>query len=228
MWISTSLPVNTSDICCHLKAHHGPVPKSRSSKIGQFHKKSRTFNPSSAFSNFYPHLITDFWITVPLMQLTHKGTPWHFSMSAIRLEALKKAFTTAPVHYHWILDTQITVETDASNYTLTAVFQLWHQMANCTPLRSTPGPFPAPDSTMMSTTKSSLRFLKLSNEGNFISKALELSNSTVSQSTELAILFNDQILTCQQAWWSEYLSGFNLTFVSITGKLGTKLNALTR
>src|SRR5882724_13569409 len=45
---STSLPANTSDICCHLKASPWPHTNSRSSKIGQFHEKSRTFNHSSA------------------------------------------------------------------------------------------------------------------------------------------------------------------------------------
>src|SRR5882724_11745215 len=45
---STSLPANTSDICCHLKASPWPHTNSRSSKIGQFHEKSRIFNLSSA------------------------------------------------------------------------------------------------------------------------------------------------------------------------------------
>src|SRR5882724_1958746 len=45
---STSLPVNTSDICCHPKALPWPHTKSRLSNIGQFHEKSRTFNPSMA------------------------------------------------------------------------------------------------------------------------------------------------------------------------------------
>src|SRR5882724_546292 len=45
---STSLPANTSDICCHLKASPWPLTKFKSSKIGQYHKKSRIFNLSSA------------------------------------------------------------------------------------------------------------------------------------------------------------------------------------
>src|SRR5882724_11171638 len=45
---STSLPVNTLDICCHLKASPWPHTKFKSSKIGQHHKKSRIFNHSSA------------------------------------------------------------------------------------------------------------------------------------------------------------------------------------
>src|SRR5882724_8350345 len=44
----TSLPVNTSDICCHLKASPWPHTKFKSSKIGQHHEKSRTFNPCLA------------------------------------------------------------------------------------------------------------------------------------------------------------------------------------
>src|SRR5882724_4516397 len=45
---STSLLANTSDICCHLKGSPWPHTKSRSFKIGQYHKKSRIFNLSSA------------------------------------------------------------------------------------------------------------------------------------------------------------------------------------
>src|SRR5882724_4530188 len=45
---SMSLPVNTLDICCHPKASPWPRTKSRLSKIGQYHEKSRTFNPSLA------------------------------------------------------------------------------------------------------------------------------------------------------------------------------------
>src|SRR5882724_8338397 len=64
-------------------------------------------------------------ITIPLTHLTHKGTLWHFSNEChSALEALKKAFTTALVLTHWIPDTQITVETDASDYALPAVLSI--------------------------------------------------------------------------------------------------------
>src|SRR5882672_4010379 len=76
-----------------------------------------------SFTNFYHCFIYGYSeITIPLMCLTHKGTPWHFSDECCSaFEALKKAFTTALVLTHWILDTQITVETDASDYALAAV-----------------------------------------------------------------------------------------------------------
>src|SRR5882724_3002825 len=56
-------------------------------------------------------------------------------------------------------------------------FQLQHQMANCIPLRSTPGPFPFRNSTMTSTTKSSLRFLKPTNDGDITWKALDFRST---------------------------------------------------
>src|SRR5882724_5198394 len=122
---STSLPVNTLDICCHLKASPWPHTKFKSSKIGQYHEKSRMFNLSLALLTSTHFIYRYSEITVPLMHLTHKGTPWHFSDEChFAFEALKKAFTTAPVLTHWILDTQITVKTDASDYTLTTVLSI--------------------------------------------------------------------------------------------------------
>src|SRR5882724_11195837 len=52
-------------------------------------------------------------------------------------------------------------------------FQLRHQMVNYIPLHSTPRPFLLWNSTMTSTTKSSLRFLKRSNDGDITLKALD-------------------------------------------------------
>src|SRR5882724_11133091 len=51
-------------------------------------------------------------------------------------------------------------------------FQLQTQMANCTQLHSTPKHFPPQNSIMMFTTKSYSQFLKLSNNGDIILKAL--------------------------------------------------------
>jgi len=56
------------------------------------------------------------------MCLTCKGTLFHFSNECYSaFKAFKQAFTTALVLTHWIPDTQITVETEASDYALAAV-----------------------------------------------------------------------------------------------------------
>jgi len=54
------------------------------------------------FANFYRRFIFGYSeITVPLTRLTRKGTTWHFSDECrLAFEALKKAFTTAPVLTH--------------------------------------------------------------------------------------------------------------------------------
>ncbi len=59
------------------------------------------------------------------MRLTRKGATWHFTNeSQSAFHTLKKAFTMAPFLTHWLLDTPITVETDASDYALAAVLSI--------------------------------------------------------------------------------------------------------
>src|SRR6266481_6317454 len=72
------------------------------------------------FTNFYRRFIYKYSrITVLLTWLTHKGVPWHFTNEChSAFQTLKKAFTTAPVLTHWLPDTPITVETNASDYAL--------------------------------------------------------------------------------------------------------------
>ena len=78
------------------------------------------------FANFYHRFIYEYSrIVVPLTNLTCKNIPWNFTNEChSALNALKKAFTTALVLTHWILDTQITVETDASDYALAAILSI--------------------------------------------------------------------------------------------------------
>jgi len=80
------------------------------------------------------------------MWLTHKGTPWHFSDEChLAFEALKKAFTTALVLTHWILDTQITVKTDASNYAPATVLSITTPNGKLHPIASHSRTLSAPE-----------------------------------------------------------------------------------
>jgi len=88
------------------------------------------------------------------------------------LKHLKKAFTTAPVLTHWIPDTQITVETNTSNYAFTAVLLITTLNGEFHPIAFTPRPSLLQNSTTMWMTKSYLQFLKLSNNGDIILKVL--------------------------------------------------------
>src|SRR5467141_253104 len=82
---STSLPVNTSDTCCLLKASPWPHTKSRLSKIGLNLGKSRMFNPSSVSPTSTVVSFTD----IPKSQfrlcvLPTRVPPGTFPMSAIQ------------------------------------------------------------------------------------------------------------------------------------------------
>src|SRR5882724_1715210 len=89
-------------------------------------QRVKEIQPFLSFANFYHHFIYGYSkITIPLTCLTCNGTPWHFSNEFhSAFEALKKAFTTAPVLTHWIPDTQFTVKADASNYALATVLSI--------------------------------------------------------------------------------------------------------
>jgi len=105
----------------------------------------------------------------------HKGTPWHFSDQCnSAFEALKKAFTTAPVLTHWILDIQITVETDPSDYAFAAVpfnyDSQWWIAPDCIPLLEI---FCPGTQLGCPQQRATCNFLKLSNNGKHTLKALD-------------------------------------------------------
>ena len=80
-----------------------------------------------SFANFYYRFIHGYSdITVPLTELTRKGTPWDFMQDCRDAFAtLKKAFTTAPILTHWISNALLVVETDTSNYALATILSTY-------------------------------------------------------------------------------------------------------
>ena len=69
------------------------------------------------------------------MRLTCKGAPWDFSESyKLAFAALKGAFTSAPVLVHWVLDIQIIVETNTSNYALRAILSIYYVDSDIYPI----------------------------------------------------------------------------------------------
>src|SRR5882672_2563819 len=171
----TSLPANTSDTCCHPKASPWPLTRSRSSKIGPNPRKSRMFNPSSVSPTSTVVSFTD----IPKSQfrlriLPTRVPPGTFLMSAVQplkhLKRLSLQLRSLPIGFQTLkLQSRLTLLTMLSSLS----FRLPHQMASCTQLNSTPRLFPLWNSIMMSMTKSYLRYLKLSNDGDITSKALD-------------------------------------------------------
>src|SRR5882724_927533 len=109
------------------------------------------------------------------MCLTRKGTTWHFTNEChSAFEALKKDFTTAPVLTHWIPDTQITVKTAASEFSLTAVLSITTLDGELHPIAFHSLTFSTLELNYDVHEKALLMILKLSNDGDITLKALDV------------------------------------------------------
>jgi len=81
------------------------------------------------FANFYRHFIKNFSaICTPITNLL-KGVPKKFSWGKEQQEAfedLKRRFISAPILYHFYLDLNTVVETDASDYALGCILSQFY------------------------------------------------------------------------------------------------------
>jgi len=89
-------------------------------------KKVKDIQSFLGFANFYHWFIFNYSdIVISLTCLTQKDIPWKFDFSCQdAFNSLKKAFTSTSILTHWILDVQLIVETDASDYTLTVILSI--------------------------------------------------------------------------------------------------------
>jgi len=89
-------------------------------------RKVKDIQSFLGFANFYRWFIFNYSdIVVPLTWLTRKDAPWNFSEDCqCSFNALKDTFTTAPILTHFIPDTPIIVETDASDYAVAGILSI--------------------------------------------------------------------------------------------------------
>ena len=78
------------------------------------------------FANFYRQFINGYSKTIqPLTRLCRKSVAWQFGEDERRaFELLKASFTGALILCHWMPDLPMTVETDASDHTITAILSV--------------------------------------------------------------------------------------------------------
>src|SRR6266481_6257450 len=182
------------------------------------------------FTNFYHCFIHEYsQITVQLMQLTHKGATWHFTDECCSaFQTLKKAFTTAPVLTHWLLDTPITVKTDASDYTLTAVLSIMTPSSELHPVAFHSHTFHELECNYDVHDKELRAIFEAFTRWQHYLEGSGTPIDIVTDHRNLQYFSTTKILMRRQARWSEYLSRFNLVIRFHPRKLGTKPNALTR
>ncbi|KAJ3566548.1 hypothetical protein NP233_g6936 [Leucocoprinus birnbaumii] len=140
---------HVKEVLCHLHKHglFAKVEKcefhSKSIKIIKEWpepKKVKDIQSFLDFANFYRCFIYNYSnIIVPLTRLTCKSVPWNFNNKCCTtFNNLKEAFTSTPILTHRIPDSQIIVETNASDYALAAILLIItddnevHLIAFCT------------------------------------------------------------------------------------------------
>src|SRR5882724_682037 len=170
-------------------------------------RKVKDIQSFLGFANFYHRFIYGYSeITVLLTHLTCKGTPWHCSDEChSAFEALKKAFTTALVLTHWIPDTQITVKTDASDYSLAAVLSITTPDGDLHPIAFHSWTFSAPDLNYDVHDKELLTIFEAFKRWRHYLEGSGLPIDVITDHWNLQYFSTTKILTCRQAHWSEYL-----------------------
>ena len=164
------------------------------------------------------------------MCLTRKGIVWNFTPECRNsFKTLKKVFTTAPVLTHWVPNTQIILETDASDYALTAILSIVSpDDSEVHPIAFHSRTFTAPELNYDVHDKELLVIFEAFKIWRHYLEGPTSLIDVVTDHKNLEYFATTKLLTRRQVRWSEYLSQFNLVIHFRPSQLGSKPNALTR
>jgi len=193
-------------------------------------KKVKDIQSFLGFVNFYRRFIFNYSdIVIPLTRLIRKDIPWKFDSSCQdAFNSLKKAFTSASILTHWIPSAQLIVETDASDYALAAILSIVNEDNEVHPVAFHSRTFTVVELNYDTYDKEFLAIFEAFKIWWHYLEGLAYPIDVVTDHKNLEYFSTTKVLTRRQAWWSEYLSQFNLVIRFCPGQLGTKLDALTR
>jgi len=193
-------------------------------------KKVKDIQFFLGFANFYHWFIFNYSdIVIPLTYLTWKDIPWKFDSSCIdAFNSLKKAFTSISILTYWIPNAQLIVETDASDYALTAILSIVNKDNEVHLAAFHSHTFTAAELNYDTHDKELLAIFEAFKIWQYYLKGLAYSINIVIDHKNLEYFSTTKILIQRQAQWSEYLSQFNLVIRFCLDYLSTKLDTLTR
>jgi hypothetical protein len=182
------------------------------------------------FCNFYRRFIDHYSdIVIPLTRLTRKDVQWKWTDACQQsFDLLKQAFTCAPVLMHWDPDLPIIVETDASDYAIASILSQRTPSGEIHPVAFHSRSL---QSSELNYDTHDKELLAIHDCFKLWRQYLEGSGDPVDVVTDhknLEYFSTTKILTRRQVRWSEYLCQFNMVIRFRPGKLGAKLDALTR
>jgi len=129
---------------------------------------------------------------------------------------------------HWVLDTQLVVETDVSDYMLAAILSIMTKDNEIHPIAFYSQTFSTPELNYDIHDKELLAIFEAFKIWRHYLEGSASPIYIVTDHKNLEYFLTTKILTCQQARWLKYLSQFNLVIQFRPRHLGTKLDILTR
>jgi len=193
-------------------------------------KKVKDIQSFLGFTKFYRRFIFNYSDKVILLtRLTRKDTPWNFDNNCRKaFNTLKQAFTSASILTHWVLDAQLVMETNASDYALAAILSIITEDNEIHPVAFHSWTFSTPKLNYNVHNKELLVIFEAFKIWRHYLEGSASPIDIVTDHKNLEYFSTTKVLTHQQARWLEYLSQFNLIICFHPGCLGTKLDALTR
>jgi len=193
-------------------------------------RKVKDIQSFLGFANFYRRFIFNYSnIVVPLTWLTWKDAPWIFSEDCRHaFNALKHAFTTVPILTHFIPDTPIIVETDASDYAVAGILSITCSNGEIRPVAFYSWTLTAPELNYDTHDKELLAIFEAFRNWRHYLEGSASPIDVITDHKNLEYFSTSKVLSRRQARWSEFLSQFNLVIRFRPGKLGAKPDALTR
>jgi len=188
-------------------------------------KKVKNIQSFLGFANFYRRFIFNYSdIVIPLTHLTRKNTLWNFDDNCrIAFNNLKQAFTSTPILTHWVLDAQLVVETDASDYALAAILSIMTEDNEIHPVAFYSRTFSTPELNYDVHDKELLAIFEAFKIWRHYLEGSASPINVVTDHKNLEYFSTTKVLTRQQARWSKYLSQFNLVICFCPRHLDTKL-----
>ena len=161
--------------------------------------------------------------------LIWKNIPWKFDFFyQDAFNSLKKAFTSTPILTYWIPNAQLIIETDASDYALTAILSIVNEDNEVHPVAFHSRTFTAAELNYDTHDKELLAIFEAFKIWRYYLEGPAYPINVVTDYKNLEYFSTTKVLTWRQVQWSKYLSQFNLVIRFCPGHLSTKPDALTR
>lgn len=182
------------------------------------------------FANFYRRFIKGFsGLVAPITCLLRKGQPWDWDATAqAAFEALKKAFSTAPVLMYYDPEKPCSIETDASDFAIGSILSQPDDSGILHPIAYYSRKFTDHEINYEIYDKEMLAIVEAFKEWRRYLEGAQHTTTVYTDHKNLEYFTTTRKLNRRQARWSLELSGYDFVIVYRPGPKNGKADALSR